>query len=186
MSSSNSRAKISKALNLNLEGDGFSILNAGGSLIPEVEKVLDMIKKYDMVLASGHISPEEVFALYEAAQKKGIRKLLITHASSVDVIERALSVEEQKKLARMGVYLEYVGVELLHESLGKGKDLMTGMIRAVGPEHCVISTDMGLSFEPPPVDGLKNAISSLLKKGFDEKEIGLMTRVNPAKLLDLA
>ena len=171
LSSSNSRGKISRALNLKLEGEGFSILSNSGQLIPEIDKVLNMVKKYDMVLASGHISPEEVFALVTAAQKKDIRKLLITHASSIDVIERGLSVEEQRQLAGMGVFLEYVAVELLHESLGKGKDLMTGMIKAVGVEHCVISTDMGLSFEPPPVEGMRNAISSLLRKGFTEYDL---------------
>ena len=86
----------------------------------------------------------------------------------------------------MGVYLEYVGVELLHESLGKSKSIMTGMIKAVGAEHCMISTDMGLAFEPPPVEGMRTAISSLLKKGISEQEIDRMIKVNPAKLLNLS
>jgi hypothetical protein len=185
LSSANSRDKMRKSLGLELEGEGFSILDTGGKLVPEIGKILPLVKKYDMVLASGHISPAETFALIDEAKNTGIWKLVITHASSADVIDQALSIPDQKRLAQMGVFLEYVGLELLHESLGRGKSHMVEMIKAVGAEHCILSTDMGLAFEPPPVEGMRVAISSLLNKGLTVEEIELMVKTNPAKLLGL-
>jgi hypothetical protein len=185
-SSSNSRDKMRRTFHLDVEGDGFSILDARGRLIPEMDKVLYLVKRYDMVLASGHISPEEIFALVKAAKRMGILKLLITHASNIEVLDRVLSVEEQKRLTQMGVFIEYVAVELLHESPGKGKPLMMEMIKAIGAEHCVISTDMGMAVVPPPVEGLRIAISSLLSEGFTREEMDLMIKVNPASLLGLS
>jgi hypothetical protein len=185
LSSANSRDKMRQTLGIELEGEGFSILDTKGKLVPEIGKILSLVKKYDMVLASGHISPEETFALIGEAKNTGIWRLVITHASSADVLDRALTLEEQKRLARMGVFLEYVGLELVHESLGHGQSHMAEMIKAVGAEHCIMSTDMGLAFEPPPVEGMKTAISSLLDRGFTQAEIELMVKANPAKLLGL-
>jgi hypothetical protein len=185
LSSANSREKMRKLMGLELEGEGFSILDTRGKLVPEIGRILPLVKKYDMVLASGHLSPAETSALMGEAKNMGIWKLVITHASSADVLEQALSLEEQRRLSQMGVFLEYVCLELLHESLGKGTSHMAEMIKAVGAEHCILSTDMGLAFEPPPVAGMEIAISSLLKKGLTEEEIELMLKTNPAKLLGL-
>jgi len=160
-------------------------LDNKGKLVSEVGKILSAVKEYDMVLASGHISPAETFALIDAARNMGIQKLLITHATSVEVLDEALSLEEQKRLAEMGVFIEYVGVELLHELLGHGKSPIPEAIKTVGAEHCIISTDMGLAFEPPPAEGMKISISSLLNRGITPEEIELMIKVNPAKLLGL-
>lgn len=185
LSSANSRNKMRRTLGIELEGEGFSILDSRGRLVPEIGKILSSVKKYDMVLASGHISPAETFALIDEAKKIGIWKLVITHASSADVIDQALSIPDQKRLAQMGVFLEYVSLELVHESLGQGKSHMVEMIKAVGAEHCIMSTDMGLAFEPPPVEGMKVAIASLLNQGLTREEIELMVKTNPAKLLGL-
>jgi len=35
-------------------GEGFSLLDSAGKLVPEMARILSIIKKYDMVLANGH------------------------------------------------------------------------------------------------------------------------------------
>jgi len=50
-----------------------------GKLVPEVGRILTIVKKYNMVLANGHVSPRETFALFEAAKAMGINKMVVTH-----------------------------------------------------------------------------------------------------------
>jgi hypothetical protein len=185
LSAANSRSKMRRTMGLQIEGDGFSILQSDGRLVTAMQKVLSLVKKYDLVLATGHISPAEIFVLVEAAHKLGIWKLLVTHASNTDVLERSLSIEEQQRLAALGVFLEYVAFELVFQPEGKEPTRLAEMVRAVGAEHCVLSTDMGHAFLPPPVEGLKIALSKLLEKGFTPEELAWMVRKNPARLLGL-
>ena len=58
-------------------------------------------------------------------------------------------------------------------------------IRAVGAEHCVMSTDLGQAFNPTPAEGMRMMIAYMLRCGITEKEMELMVKVNPAKLLGL-
>jgi len=61
-----------------------SIVDAAGKLYLEMTPVLALIKEFDIVLATGHISPAETYAVVEGALKKGITKIVITHAASAN------------------------------------------------------------------------------------------------------
>ncbi|MFH1627479.1 MAG: hypothetical protein ABIE47_02005, partial [Pseudomonadota bacterium] len=58
-------------------------------------------------------------------------------------------------------------------------------IRAVGPEHCIMSTDFGQIYNPPPVEGMRMYIETMLRCGIEEDEIVAMVRKNPAHALGL-
>jgi len=47
-----------------------STFDAAGRLVPETGTILALVKKYDMILASGHPPPAETFALIGAARHK--------------------------------------------------------------------------------------------------------------------
>ena len=74
---------------------------------PRWSRILSLIKEYDMVLASGHISSRETIALVEAALAIGISKCVVTHASTHS-FERSPNLEEQHRLGQMGAFIEYV------------------------------------------------------------------------------
>ena len=44
------------------DGKGLSVLDPENKLVPEMGRILSLIKEYDMVLASGHISSRETIA----------------------------------------------------------------------------------------------------------------------------
>ena len=58
-------------------------------------------------------------------------------------------------------------------------------IREIGAEHTIMSTDMAQVTDPPPAEGMRMYIAIMLQFGVSEKEIELMVKINPAKLLDL-
>lgn len=182
-SSANCRAKVRELLNLPLEGDGFSILEEIGRLAPEINRILSIVKEYDMVLATGHMSPPEIFTLVEEARNMGIWKIVITHPSEAEGLEKALTLGEQKRLAEMGTFLEYTAAGLLDPLFKHAPEDVAASIKTFGAEHVIMSSDLGQKRNPPPVEGMKMFISSLLSQGVTEEEIGLMVRVNPWKLL---
>jgi predicted metal-dependent TIM-barrel fold hydrolase len=85
----------------------------------------------------------------------------------------------------MGAYLEYNLSSILFPVLAQTFPQLAAIIKNVGAEHCVLTSDMGQSNNPSPVEGLRILIVNLLQLGISEKEIDLMTRKNPAYLLGL-
>jgi hypothetical protein len=55
-------------------------------------------------------------------------------------------------------------------------------IRATGPEHSVLSTDLGQPANPPVEDGLALVADRLLDAGFREAEVFTMAVTNTVRL----
>jgi hypothetical protein len=183
-SSLNSRANMRKLPGASLEGDGFSITDSENKLVPEINKILSIVKKYNMILANGHISPRETFALVEAAQKMGITKLVITHGLWTNGMVR-FTLDELKQLGQMGAYIENCYVGFLPTDFRNDPKPIVDAIKYIGAEHCIMSTDLGQYYNPSPAEGMRMFIALLLKYGISAAEIEFMAKKNPAKLLDL-
>jgi hypothetical protein len=183
-SAANSISKM-KALGIPLEGEGISILDSKGQLVPEIGKILSLVKKYDMVLASGHLTPAETFALIDEARRMGIWKLVITHPTEEEFVTQPISLEDQQRLVKMGAFIEHTFVTLLPTEFSKDPVKKVQQIRAVGAEHCIMSGSLGEGWNLLPVEGMRLFIATLLRKGMTPEEIELMVKVNPAKLLGL-
>jgi len=142
VSSANSRVKL-RALSLNLDGEGFSVLDKRGQLVPEIGHILTLVKEYDMVLASGNLSPVETFALINDTLRIGIWKLVITHPSDVGFVDQAFSLEDQRRLIQMGAFIEHTFVTLLPIEFGHNPEHREEAIKAIGAEYCIMSNDLG-------------------------------------------
>jgi hypothetical protein len=168
-----------------LEGEGISILNSKQKLVSEMGKILSLIKEYDMVLANGHLSPQETFALVEEALAIGISKIVITHALWTNHLGPSFTLDELKRLGQMGAFIEHGYVGFLPTDYRDDPKPMMEAIRYIGAEHCIMSTDLGQPWNPPPAEGMRMFVALLLRRGISEHEIELMNKVNPAKLLGL-
>jgi hypothetical protein len=155
-----------------------------GELLPEVKEVLAIIAREDIALATGHSSPEESLLLIREARKMGVNRIVVTHPTQgVDI----MSIEQQKEAARMGAFLEYCYVGTLPFA-GTGLKTMafySQNMKAVGPEHCIMSSDLGNAVNPVHTAGMRSYIQELLKEGMTQDNIDLMARKNPAYLLGL-
>ena len=58
-------------------------------------------------------------------------------------------------------------------------------IRKVGPEFCILSSDLGQQGNPLPPDGFGAFLVALRGKGFSVQEVERMAKQNPARLLGL-
>ena len=52
--------------------------------------------------------------------------------------------------------------------------------------HCVLSTDFGQMFNPPPTEGFHMMLATMLQfSNLSENELKIMVKINPAKILGL-
>ena len=61
-----------------------------------------------------------------------------------------------------------------------------GAIRAAGVEHAFVSSDTGQLGSPFQPDALAGAARALRTQGFTERELDLLLKINPAKILGIA
>ena len=162
--------------------DGITILDSDGKLLPVVHEILDIIDKYQMVLATGHLSVEEIFTLVDEARSKGLSKILITHPLGAMRVPY-FSLDEQCRVAEKGAFLEYCFNGVIEGWFEPVSIVET--VKTVSAEHCILSTDFGQDHNPAPTEGMRVAIAYMLRYGLTENEVELMVKVNPAKLLGL-
>jgi hypothetical protein len=144
-----------------------------GTVLPELREVLGLIARHNMLLATGHLSRDEIFAVVDAALEEGVRDIVITHP---EFPSQDLSVDDQRQLADKGALLERC---FTTPHTGKVTwERWIENIRATGPEHSVLSTDLGQVFNPPVEDGMALMVDRLLAAGFNDEEVYLMAVVN--------
>jgi hypothetical protein len=167
-----------------MEGKGIAILEAGGKLKAIVPKILEVVKKYNMVLCSGHLSYPESIALFEEAKRQGIAKMVATHPLA-DVLWEPYALEEVKNLADMGVFVEHC-YRCCMPLLGSYRpEKYVEAIRLIGASRTILSTDFGQITDASPAEGMRQCIATMLQLGVSEEDVTLMVKHNPAKLLDL-
>ncbi len=158
-------------------GPGIVVLDERGSLLPVCHEILDLIDEHDAVLASGHLSVEETAALLGESRRRGIRSV-ITHASFW------IPVEVQRELAEAGAYIEQCAITSQGEHGDGAFETVAEQVRAVGPEHVILSTDLGQADNPPPPLGFGSWIERFLGARFTAAEVGRMVHENPMALLE--
>lgn len=166
------------------EGTGICIIDEKGNLIPELLPLLEIVKQYDMVLATAHISYQESEALLIKAKDMGIQKMVVTHPFS-DVIWDPMTLEQTRHLVSLGAYAEFCYLSCTPMNGREDPGFYLDMMRAIGPEHCIMSTDMAQITDPVPAEGMRQFIAHMLQYGASREEIELMVKRNPAWLLSL-
>ena len=164
------------------ENRPFASVSKNGRLLPEVMEVLALIAKNKLTLATGHSSPQENLLLIRAAKDLAIGRIVVTHAMLPPV---KMTVEQMKQAAAMGAYLEFVYNALIGPNKVFDMPEYAAAIRAVRPEHCILSSDLGQAGNPLHPDGLEAYFRGLRAQGFSVAEIDRMAKTNPATLLGL-
>ena len=74
-------------------------------------------------------------------------------------------------------------IELVYGRMNAGE--YAKAIREIGPEHFILSSDLGQPNNPLHPDGMVLYFAALKKEGFTDAQIDLMAKTNPAKALGL-
>lgn len=164
------------------ENRPYVAVSKDGKLLPEVLEVLRIIAQHQLILETGHSSPEECLMLIRAGRAAGIKNIVVTHAMAPPV---KMNVEQMKQATAMGAYLEFVYNDLIGPTHTNTIEGYGAAIRALGVEHCILSSDLGQAGNPHPAAGLLEFYKALHGQGFSEAEIDRMGKTNPAKVLGL-
>jgi hypothetical protein len=174
-----------KAELLGIRGKGLRVTGEDGEPLPEVRAIFDLVRQYDAVLATGHVTAVEHYEIIKAFAGEG--KLLVTHAGE-PLAGPHLTPEQCRTLADLGATIELTAQCCHHVSDMPGKSVpdMVAMIRTIGHERCTLSTDYGWTTQlPRPAKGMQDFLEKLWNHGVTEAELTTMVAVNPARLLCL-
>jgi hypothetical protein len=160
----------------------FVAVSQDGQLVPEAKAVIAMIARYDLVMATGHNSPEDDLLLLREARAQGVKEMVVTHAM---LTPTSMTIAQMQEAAKTGAYIEFVFNGLIGQSKEFDFADYAKAIRAVGAEHCILSSDMGKVGNPLHPDGLMMLFDGLKEQGITPEQIDQMSKVNPARLLGL-
>jgi hypothetical protein len=163
-----------------------------GELLPEVKEAMQIIAKTktrdsngDLVLATGHNSPAEVKLMVKEAVRAGVKHIIITHPL-LDIVD--MTPAEIKETVAMGpeIYAEFTSGFGNPNARPEMVKLYVEGIRAAGVEHAFVSSDTGQINSNWQPDALANCAKVLRANGFTERELDLLFKINPAKILGIS
>ena len=157
-------------------------VSRGGTLIPEVLEVLDLIKERNLTLATGHVEPWEVLAIMAEAQKKGITRIIVTHPM-LGPMFTSLTLEQMQQAVKLGGAIEITAGTVSGNGPNKARALEA--IKALGTQNVFIASDSGLVGTPNHPDAMAAAAKALRAAGFSERDLNLMFKDTPARLVGL-
>jgi Family of unknown function (DUF6282) len=164
------------------ENRPFVSVSRAGQLLPETKAVIAVIARHGLVLATGHVSATEALMLLREGRQQGVTHLVVTHAMNAPI---SMDVPAMQEAARLGAFIEFAGSTMANAAAAARVDRYADAIRKIGPQFCILSSDLGQAGNPLPPDGFADFLVALRAKGFTQQEIDTMAKTNPARLLGL-
>jgi len=169
------------------------VVAPGGKVTPEMEAILKIIARENLLLATGHVHPEEVIAVVKRGQELGVKNMIVTHGlTNVP----GLTMAQAKQAVEMGAVIEVCFLQfqagpnaplafLKHWTQINAKHVAQA-VKEFGAKGLVISSDLGQSANMVHPDGIEVAIGAMKAEGISDADIDIMMRKNPARLLGLS
>lgn len=170
----------------------------------ELDEVLTILgENSHLYMDTGHVSPEEAIRLVDLKDKYGYKKIIISSA-----VTKVASMQQLEYMKNKGAFIEFTFgayeaaqmVPLTHyyvereyatvdegmsEEASGGVRTVANMIKELGADHCIMSTDFGRYGLATPVEGLRQFISCMIDLGIHEDDVTKMIKTNPEKVLGL-
>lgn len=169
---------------LNDKGDssGIKVVDENGKLLDAVMDVLELVSDYNAVLATSHLSPDEIIKLVDAAREKKVEKICLTHPF---VLVPGVDLEFLKMIIPKGVFAEF-GYDTVSPMVADSTlDQIKEAIEALGPENCILMSDGGQIHNPWPSECLRVFGQCLHEKGIPRKDVERMMAHNPRQLMNI-
>jgi hypothetical protein len=156
------------------------VVDDEGNVLPEVRDVLRVIAHHDIVLATGHLGRDEIFAVVDAALEEGVKRIIVTHP---EFPSQNLAARDQYDLGERGAMLERC---FTTPYTGKTRwETVFANIRQSKPQHSFVSTDLGQPSNPAVETGFALMAERLIEAGFSDDEIETMCVANTRALLGI-
>ena len=164
------------------ENRPFVSISRNGELLPAVKEVIALIAKNNLILATGHSSADEGLMLVREGRRQGVRRIVVTHAMNPPIL---MDVPKMQEAAKLGAFIEFVGGTLESPDAAARMGRFADAIRAIGPEFCILSSDLGQKDNPLPAEGYAAFLAAMRARGFSQLDVDRMSKRNPAEVLGL-
>jgi hypothetical protein len=132
------------------------------------------------LISTGHLGPEPAKALVEAAAAAGHDRIVLSHPNFVVAMERPQAIE----LAGLGATIEHE-LGMYHRERRFPFAELLEWINLIGSERTSLASDLGLAGNALPIETYRQVVGDLPDSGVAERDIRLMIRDNPARLIGL-
>jgi hypothetical protein len=168
------------------------VVAPNGVVTPEMEAILKIIARENLLLATGHVHPDEVVAVVRRGRELGVKNMIVTHGlTNVP----GLTMAQAKQVVEMGAVIEVCFLQfqagpnaplafLTHWTQINAKHIAQA-VKEFGAKGLVVSSDLGQSGNMVHPDGIEVAIGAMKAEGISDADIDIMMRKNPARLLGL-
>lgn len=162
---------------------GIPVLDSSKSVRDDVKEVLDVIAKNDIVLASGHLHVSETWLVFEEAQRRGVKRLVLTHPE--DIVDA--SMNDVSGMATMGAFVEHSLCMFLEGSKFKTQpeEDLRKHIDAAGVDQTILCSDLGQTGVFSPLEGFRRGIKLCMDLGYSDSDIRKMVSLNAARAIGL-
>jgi hypothetical protein len=165
----------------------FVPVSKDGHLLPNVLELIGFIAQHhQLILETGHISPEEGLMVVHEAHQRGVTHIVVTHAMDAVI---NMAIPQMQQAAAEGAYIEFTYSAVIGQNPQRTMSEYAEAMRKVGPQFCILATDFGsvghIPSRPLHPQGLLDFMKALHKEGFSVADINLMAKTNPALALGL-
>jgi hypothetical protein len=168
------------------------VVAPNGVVTPQMEEVLKIVARENLLLGTGHVHAEEVIAVTKKARELGVKNIMVTHGLTNIP---GLTMAQAKEVADMGAVIEVCYLQFLtgpnaqyawmkHWSQVSAK-MVAEAVKQIGAKSLVLSTDLGQQGNMTHPDGIENMIAAVKAEGVSDANVDMMLRKNPARLLGL-
>jgi uncharacterized protein DUF6282 len=161
---------------------GLYVLDDHGRLLPAIRDTVRLVADRGVALSFGHLSPAEMDALGEEISATGYTRAFIDHPFS-EVFE--FDVPAMKRWADAGLRFALTWDEL-SPLLGVDPQDMVAAIRAIGPEHFMLSSDAGIPLLPATVEAYRLLAAMLRAYGMSEPEMRQLMTGSAKEMVNLS
>ena len=167
---------------------GIPVVDEHGHALPEVIRTMELCAEADIVLASGHSSNDETVELARAAKIVGLKKFVVTHATSDPW---TISPDNIKRCFELGAYVEHSYVALIWGPGTPFPDFAPCPVQTlleyvnICPERTFLTSDLGTAGLPFPDQAMLSFMRLLSERGVSQKHIDAMTKDIPAMLMNV-
>src|SRR5262249_27957245 len=138
-----------------------------GQVTPEMEAILKIVARENLILATGHVHPEEVIAVVRRGRELGVKNMIVTHALTT---VPGLTMPQAKQAPDMGAVIRICFLQslagpnaplpfLTHWTQVNAKNVAQA-VKEIGAKSLVVSTDLGQSGNMTHPDGIESAIAA--------------------------
>jgi uncharacterized protein DUF6282 len=161
-----------------------------GQVTAQAKAIMQLIKKYDFTLTTGHHNGAESVIIVREAIAQGIsaQRIGVTHAN---IDPPGLTIAQMQEVAKMGAFVEVCTQSQraltpeAEKALAARDDRIADIIKQVGANNIIVETDLGQANNEYHGDGIVSFVRAMWARGISRADTDIMTKRNPARYLGI-